>query len=120
VAAESEAAAPYVGREGEALCGLYGQLSRAKRRYRVGINLVRASYLQRAPSESDRWTWDCLFPRPFAAGVKPLEDEHGLPPGLLHALMRPESAFDSAGLAPGRAKRAPSTQPSSRPPAPSA
>lgn len=103
LAAEREAAAPYAGREGEALCGLYGQLSRAKRRYRVGINLVRASYLQRAPSESDRWTWDCLYPRPFAAGVKPLEDEHSLPTGLLHAVMRQESAFDPAVVSPASA-----------------
>ena len=103
LAGERAASAPYAGREGEALCGLYGQLSRAKRRYRVGINLVSASYLQRAPSESDRWTWDCLYPRPFAAGVKPLEDEHGLPNGLLHALMRQESAFDPAVVSPASA-----------------
>jgi peptidoglycan lytic transglycosylase len=103
LAGEREASAPYAGREGEALCGLYGQLSRAKRRYRVGINLVSASYLQRAPSESDRWTWDCLYPRPFAAGVKPLESEHGLPPGLLHALMRQESAFDPTIVSPASA-----------------
>ncbi len=43
---------------------------------------------------------DCLYPRPFAAGVKPLEDEHGLPNGLLHALMRQESAFDPAVISP--------------------
>lgn len=103
LAGEREAAAPYAGREGEALCDLYGQLSRAKRRYRVGVNLVSASYLQRAPSESDRWTWDCLFPRPFAAGVRPLESEHGLPTGLLHALMRQESAFDPAVVSPASA-----------------
>jgi soluble lytic murein transglycosylase len=103
LAGEREAASAYAGREGEALCGLYGQLSRAKRRYRVGVNLVSASYLQRAPSESDRWTWDCLYPRPFAAGVKPLEDEHSFPPGLLHALMRQESAFDPAIVSPASA-----------------
>jgi soluble lytic murein transglycosylase len=103
LAGEREAAAPYVGREGEALCDLYGQLSRGKRRYRVGINLVSASYLQRAPSESERWTWDCLFPRPFAAGVRPLESENGLPTGLLHALMRQESAFDPAIVSPASA-----------------
>ncbi|MEP7126087.1 MAG: transglycosylase SLT domain-containing protein [Byssovorax sp.] len=103
LAGEREAAAPYAGREGEALCDLYGQLSRAKRRYRVGVNLVSAEYLKRAPSESDRWTWDCLFPRPFAAGVRPLESEHGLPPGLLHALMRQESAFDPSIVSPASA-----------------
>jgi soluble lytic murein transglycosylase len=103
LAGEREASAPYAGREGEALCDLYGQLSRAKRRYRVGINLVSASYLQRAPSESDRWTWDCLYPRPFAAGVRPLESEHGLPTGLLHALMRQESGFDPAIVSPASA-----------------
>ena len=49
-AEEREAIAPYAGREGEALCGLYGLLSRAKRRYRVGIHAVEGSWLLRAPS----------------------------------------------------------------------
>jgi soluble lytic murein transglycosylase len=102
-AAEREISAPYAGREGEALCGVYGLLSRAKRRYRVGINAVGLASLMRAPSESERWTWECLYPQPFAAGVRPLEDQHGLPKGLLHALMRQESAFDPAIVSPASA-----------------
>jgi soluble lytic murein transglycosylase len=102
-AAEREATAAYSGREGEALCGLYGMLSRGKRRYRVGSNAVSAEVLLRAPAEGERWTWDCLFPQPFATGVKELEDQYTLPRGLLHALMRQESAFDPVVVSPASA-----------------
>lgn len=102
-AAERETGAAYGGREGEALCGLYGLLSRAKRRYRVGINAVSADVLRRAPSEAERWTWDCLYPQPFAGGVKVLEDQYSLPRGLVHALMRQESAFDPVIVSPAHA-----------------
>jgi soluble lytic murein transglycosylase len=100
---EREAAAIYTGRENEALCGLYGMLSRAKRRYRVGINAVDASWLYRAPAASERWAWDCVYPRPFASGVRALEEQHGIPRGLVHAVMRQESAFDPAIVSPANA-----------------
>jgi soluble lytic murein transglycosylase len=102
-ASEREIASAYAGREGEALCSLYGQISRGKRRYKVGVNAVRASLLRRAPSEGERWAWECLYPRPFAGGVKALEEQHGLPAGLIHALMRQESAFDPAVVSPASA-----------------
>lgn len=102
-AAEREISAPYAGREGEALCSLYGQISRGKRRYKVGVNAVSASLLRRAPSEGERWAWECLYPQPFAGGVRSLEEQHGLPHGLLHALMRQESAFDPQVVSPASA-----------------
>lgn len=102
-ASEREVAATYGGREGEALCGLYGLLSRAKRRYRVGINAVSLQALLRAPSEADRWSWDCLYPQPFSSGVRALEDQYSLPRGLVHALMRQESAFDPVIVSPASA-----------------
>lgn len=103
LAAERQASAGYPGREGEALCGLYGQLTRAKRRYRVGVAAVDAGLLYRAPAESERWAWDCVYPTPFAAGVRALEERHNIPRGLVHALMRQESAFDPAIVSPASA-----------------
>jgi soluble lytic murein transglycosylase len=100
---EREASAPYAGREGEALCGLYGLLTRAKRRYRVGINAVEGSLLTRTPSATERWAWDCVYPRPFAAGVRALEEQHELPRGIVYAVMRQESGFDPAIVSPASA-----------------
>ncbi|MFO0762025.1 MAG: transglycosylase SLT domain-containing protein [Byssovorax sp.] len=100
---EREISQTYGGREGEALCGLYGQLSRGKRRYKVAVNAVSAAVLRRAPSEAERWAWECLYPQPFGEGVRSLEAQHGLPRGLLHALMRQESAFDPAIVSPASA-----------------
>lgn len=100
---EREATAPYAGQESEALCRMYGMLSPAKRRYRVGTQAVSAAALQRAPSPADRWTWECVYPEPYAGEVRALEAEHGLPRGLVHALMRQESAFDPVVVSPASA-----------------
>jgi soluble lytic murein transglycosylase len=100
---ERDAAAPYQGRENEALCGLYGLLSRGKRRYRLGQNAVDGTWLMRAPSDRERWAWECVYPQPFASGVRALEEQHALPPGLIYAVMRQESAFDPAIVSPATA-----------------
>jgi len=100
---EREATAPYAGRESEALCGLYGMLTRAKRRYRIGVGAVDGSWLLRAPSSTERWAWDCVYPRPFATGVRALEEQHALPRGLVYAVMRQESGFDPAVVSPASA-----------------
>jgi soluble lytic murein transglycosylase len=100
---EPEAASAYAGRESEALCAMYGMLSRAKRRYRVGSAAVSYSTLMRAPLPSERWAWDCIYPRPYAEPVRALEEQHGLPKGILYALMRQESAFDPAAKSPADA-----------------
>ncbi|WP_437314443.1 transglycosylase SLT domain-containing protein [Sorangium sp. So ce385] len=100
---EREATAAYEGQESEALCRMYGMLSPAKRRYRVGTQAVSAAALQRAPSEADRWTWECVYPEPYAGEVRALEAQHGLPKGLVHALMRQESAFDPVVVSPASA-----------------
>jgi len=97
---EREAASRFVGREGEALCGLYGKLAHARRRYRVGVSQVGLSQLLRAPSEADRWAWECLYPRPYLEEVQKLELLQEVPSGLVHALMRQESAFDQEALSP--------------------
>lgn len=91
---EGTSAAPYVGRETEALCAMYGTLSRAKRRYKVGAQSVGFELLMRAPAPHERWAWECLYPSPYAARVAELEGVRKLPQGLVHAVMRQESTFD--------------------------
>jgi len=87
----------------EALCEMYGQLSEASRRYRVGVRAVRASALNRAPASDTRWMWDCLYPRPYEPMVRAAEKEWGLPPQLTYAVMRQESAFSPIVVSPAKA-----------------
>jgi soluble lytic murein transglycosylase len=100
---ERETRASYPGRDVEALCGLYGMLAQAKRRYRFGIAALDAAMLTRVPGAADRWTWECVYPQPFAAAVSALERERGLPQGLMHAVMRQESGYDPVVVSPANA-----------------
>lgn len=79
---------------GKALCEMYGELGRATRRYRLGIALVPESLLMRAPSKETQWAWECVYPRPYAKTVEEVEAREKLPRGLVHAVMRVESAYD--------------------------
>ena len=103
MANEQSFAAPYAGHESEALCGMYGKLSRAKRRYRVGAAAVAYTTLMRTPSSSERWAWDCVYPDPYRDHVRATEQERSLPFGLVHAVMRQESAFDPSIASPAGA-----------------
>lgn len=79
---------------------MYGKLSRAKRRYKVGAAAVSFESLMRAPSAADRWSWECLYPAPYQHRVSELETEYAISKGLLHSLMRQESAFDPDARSP--------------------
>ena len=103
MANEQTFAAPYSGHESEALCGMYGKLSRAKRRYKVGSAAVAYTTLMRTPSPSERWAWECVYPDPYREHVRGTEQERGLPFGLVHAVMRQESAFDPSIASPAGA-----------------
>jgi soluble lytic murein transglycosylase len=92
------------GRSAEALCEAYGQLDTARRRYRVGQNKVKLELIQKAPGFSNRWAWGCLYPTPYAAPVREAEQQEKLESGLLHAVMRQESAFDPAARSPALAE----------------
>ncbi|HVY48616.1 MAG TPA: transglycosylase SLT domain-containing protein [Minicystis sp.] len=100
---ERDAMSGYGDRSWEALCSMYGKLARGKRRYRVAATAVNAQVLRRAPSYAERWMWECLYPQPFAARVRALEEENALPHGLVHAVMRQESGFDPAIVSPAAA-----------------
>lgn len=87
----------------EALCTAYGRMSRAARRYRVGQRAVRWSALMKAPSARTRWTWECIYPTPYRDLVSEAEKEWKLPPHLMYAVMRQESAFHPTVVSPARA-----------------
>lgn len=90
---EENAAKSYPGRESEALCEMYGLLTVARRRHSIGARAVGLELLMRTPKPSERWAWQCVYPGPYEQLVRAEEERHGLPNGLIHAVMRQESAF---------------------------
>ncbi|MBI4702187.1 MAG: lytic transglycosylase domain-containing protein [Deltaproteobacteria bacterium] len=100
---EQQAALPYPGRESEALCAMYGKLATARRRLQIATRAVSFATLQRAPSGAELWAWHCLYPQPYAELVQREEARHGLPAGLVHAIMRQESGFRAAAVSPAGA-----------------
>ncbi len=90
------------GRGVEAVCGVYGLLGRAKRRYQVAQQIPPAT-LSTAPSGRTRWAWDCLYPAPYEDEVVRQENETKLSAALLYAVMRQESGYDPDAVSPARA-----------------
>ncbi len=90
------------GRVDEALCNLYGELGRARRRYQLGQALPSALFTT-APDERTRWAWSCAYPSPYATMVRATGEAEALPPGLLWAVMRQESGFDPDAVSPAHA-----------------
>jgi soluble lytic murein transglycosylase len=100
---ERDAVADLKAREKEALCAMYGELGRAARLYRVGVDAVPSALLARAPSPSSEWGWRCVYPRPYLERVRDIEERESLPKGLIYAVMRQESAFDPDAVSGARA-----------------
>lgn len=100
---ESRIRKTYGKRGDEALCKAYGRLAHAGRRYRVGQRAASWQELAVAPSERTRWTWDCIYPRPYADVVRAAEKRHELPSNLVYALMRQESGFRPSVVSPAKA-----------------
>lgn len=90
------------GRGTEALCAAYAKLDRGKRRYQISLQ-IPAQLLATAPGPKNRWAWECSFPRPHREHIKEREASSKLPPDLLWAVMRQESAFDAEVVSPARA-----------------
>jgi soluble lytic murein transglycosylase len=99
---ESAVSAYAQGRSTEALCGAYGQLARAKRRYQVAQQIPSA-LLSVAPTPKTRWSWDCAFPTPYVADVDERAKENELPSSLVYGVMRQESGFDPDAVSSARA-----------------
>jgi soluble lytic murein transglycosylase len=80
-------------RAGEGLCGTYGLLDVAARRYQIAQTEVDGRALLAAPSAATLWEWDCVYPRPYRAAVPDAARDAEVPEALLYAIMRQESAF---------------------------
>ncbi len=97
---EQDAARSYPSRESEALCEMYGKLSVARQRSRVGNRAVSLEVLMQPVSAGSRWAWDCVYPRPYATLVTENEQRFKIPQGLVHSIMRQESAFKTNAKSP--------------------
>lgn len=86
----------------EALCAAYGLLDGAKRRYQISRNIPERALLT-APGARNGASWDCVFPRPYELLVRGAATRTRIPPELLWAVMRQESAFDPEIVSPARA-----------------
>lgn len=93
----------HVPRGGEALCEAYAKLDPARERYRFGVQVVRERVVMQGLTPSTRWLWDCLYPQPYSDVVDDVEKRYQLPPGLIHAVMRQESAFATGVRSPAGA-----------------
>ena len=87
----------------EALCAAYSRLSRAARAYRAARRATSWREIGAAPSAANHWLWRCAFPQPYAAVVSAVESERKLPPHLVYAVMRQESAYRPAVVSPAGA-----------------
>jgi len=83
----------YSTRASETLCRQYESLDRGFRRYSLAAGAVNDDVLGRAPSASNLWAWQCLYPRPYASTVERLEQRYTLPADLVYSVMRQESEF---------------------------
>ncbi len=83
----------YSPRASETLCRQYESLDRGFRRYALAAGAVGDGILRRAPTASNLWAWQCLYPRPYSSTVDRLEQRYAVPPGLVHSVMRQESGF---------------------------
>lgn len=83
----------YAEDDARALCALYGSLDRGYRSYALADRLLRSENLGRPPSAENLWAWRCAYPKPYREVVDAVEARYGLPPHLVHAVMRQESGF---------------------------
>jgi soluble lytic murein transglycosylase len=90
---EAELLQQYQPHAGQVLCGQYARLDRGYRQYALARDYSGPNVLQQLPTDANLWAWQCAYPRPFVATVAELEARYALPHGLLHAVMRQESAF---------------------------
>ena len=100
---ESSVSRDYAPRASEALCQAYGSLGVAQRRYRLAQDVVRGDVLDVAPTDANRWAWECLYPTPYEDLVQAAAQRENLAPTLLFAVMRQESAFDPGAGSPAGA-----------------
>jgi soluble lytic murein transglycosylase len=76
-----------------ALCQAFGLFSTAELRFGYAHRVVPERVLMRGIETDTRWQWDCIYPRPYESIVAEEQARHGVPDGLVFAVMRQESAF---------------------------
>jgi soluble lytic murein transglycosylase len=99
---ESAATSGAGPRASEALCDAYAKIGGARRRLQIAQTLPSALFTSE-PIARTRWAWDCAYPTPYADAVRAAEESERLGHGILWAVMRQESAFDSNAVSPARA-----------------
>jgi soluble lytic murein transglycosylase len=72
-----------------ARCAIDEQFDDGWDAYKIGQQLKADA----APDAANAWKWRCGWPSPYAPLVAALEAREGLPRGLMHAILRQESAF---------------------------
>lgn len=87
-------------RGAEISCQHYASVDRGYRQYALAAGMLGNVTLGRAPTAANMWAWRCLYPRPYSTTVEALERRYGLPQGLLHSVMRQESAFRADARSP--------------------
>lgn len=95
---EGELRARYAPRGAEALCAAYGRIGSGSYRLRTGRSAVKKATFEHLPTAETRWAWECVYPEPFGDTVATAESLRGLPAGILHSIMRQESAFDQRAV----------------------
>ncbi len=70
-------------------CAIAEQFDDGFGAYKIGLKLASDV----APDADNAWKWRCAWPSPYAPLVSALEAREGLPHGLMHAILRQESAF---------------------------
>lgn len=100
---ESALRSQFGERSNEALCRLYGQLESAKRRYQIAQTAASWSVLKESPNAATEWQWDCIYPTPYRAIVEVEGARRDVPPSLIYAVMRQESAFRPTVVSPAAA-----------------
>lgn len=72
-----------------ARCSTFDLLDAGWDAYRAGLRLDVDGH----DAADQSWRWHCVYPTPWEPVVSALEAREGLPRGLLHAIIRQESAF---------------------------
>lgn len=81
------------GRGLEAVVTAYRKLGSPQGAYRR-VATTRHEDLERLPTAETRWVWDAAYPRPWHEAAAAAARVHRVPPALVHAVMRQESAYD--------------------------
>jgi soluble lytic murein transglycosylase len=90
---------PGLAKDDPARCALASTVESPHDAWSIGNHLD----LSLPPDATRAWAWRCGYPTPWAPLIDALEAREGLPPGLLYAIIRQESAFRASAVSPAGA-----------------